>query len=113
MELKVTFLCVVYVGELAITGGEDGIVILHFFRHSYLIKLYLWGDDQILKKEENAHRKGNINVPILCLASVKDSNIFVSGGMGGRVIVWKQNQEEIKFIVDYPLGKGKSPQEVM
>ena len=47
-----TFLCVVYVGELAITGGEDGIVIIHSFHHSYLIKLYLWGDDQILKKEE-------------------------------------------------------------
>ena len=31
MELKVTFLCVVYVGELAITGGEDGVVICAFF----------------------------------------------------------------------------------
>ena len=27
MELKVTFLCVVYVGDLAVTGGEDGMVI--------------------------------------------------------------------------------------
>ena len=88
MELKVTFLCVVYVGELAITGGEDGIVILYSFHHSYLIKLYLWGDDQILKKEENAHRKGNINVPILCLASVKESDLFVSGGMAGKIRVW-------------------------
>ena len=26
MELKVTFLCIVFVGELAITGGEDGVV---------------------------------------------------------------------------------------
>ena len=26
MELKVTFLCITYVGELAITGGEDGVV---------------------------------------------------------------------------------------
>ena len=26
MELKVTFLCICYVGELAITGGEDGVL---------------------------------------------------------------------------------------
>ena len=54
-----------------------------------------------------------MSVPILCLASVKDSNIFVSGGMGGRVIVWELNQDEIKFIVDYPLGTDSKPQVAM
>ena len=32
MELKVTFLCIVYVETLAITGGEDGVVIFLFVK---------------------------------------------------------------------------------
>jgi hypothetical protein len=39
MELKVTFLCVVYVGKLAITGGEDGVVIRAYFFSINIIAL--------------------------------------------------------------------------
>ena len=42
-DLKVTFLCLCYVGELAITGGEDGV-------------LYVWDEKQIFYKQEKAHR---------------------------------------------------------
>ena len=37
MELKVNFLCITYVEGFAVTGGEDGY-------------LYVWGDEQIMKK---------------------------------------------------------------
>ena len=39
MELKVTFLCITYVGELAITGGEDGVVSLLACFHSKAVCL--------------------------------------------------------------------------
>ena len=68
--------------------------------------LYLWGEDQIIRKEENAHKVTGLNVPIMCLASKTGSNRFVSGGMDGRIIVWELQQEELKKVIDYHLHKG-------
>lgn len=99
MELKVNFLCVTYVQSLAVTGGEDGI-------------LYVWGDDQILKKQ-SAHQFPNLSVPILCLASISGSNEFVSGGMGGRIMVWRLEEENLELLYTYFVSDMKKSQEAI
>jgi WD40 repeat protein len=92
--LKVTFLAIIFLfEELIITAGDDGF-------------LYIWKDFRIVKKQ-NAHSR----VPILCLAASKyHINLFVSGGIDGKVNLWEMRNPAknsslfiIEKIFEYPV----------
>lgn len=71
--LKVIFITLIFVREVLITGGNDGY-------------LYIWDEKKLqIKIKFNAHPSH----PILTLHTTKDSDQFVSGGMDGKVLIWK------------------------
>ncbi|KAL4497254.1 hypothetical protein ABPG72_011189 [Tetrahymena utriculariae] len=78
-QIKVTFVSLIFVNETIITAGSDGF-------------LYVWHDLKIVKTQ-NAH-------PILCLNTTKDSNMFASGGMDGKVIIWELGSSEYSFMLE-------------
>ncbi|EGR31152.1 hypothetical protein IMG5_116820 [Ichthyophthirius multifiliis] len=47
-------------------------------------------------KKQNAHPK----TPILCLNTTKDSTMFASGGMDGKVIIWELGSSEYNYILE-------------
>ena len=66
---------------MLIAGGDDGYI-------------YIWRDRKIVLREEV---KSKSRVPILCLATEENSNIFVSGGLDGRICLWAIEPTEINF----------------
>ncbi|CAD8183513.1 unnamed protein product [Paramecium pentaurelia] len=80
--LRITFLTVIFVQDAIITAGEDGFI-------------YVWDDKKINKKQ-----KAHPDQPIFCLYTSKDSSMFVSGGMDGRVILWSLSKSEYSYVVE-------------
>ncbi|KAL4455920.1 hypothetical protein ABPG73_008674 [Tetrahymena malaccensis] len=69
-KLKVSFLCIIFVQDVIITSGEDGY-------------LYVWEENKI-KKKHPAHK-----LTIGTLFAKRESNLFVSGSLDGRVCLWE------------------------
>ena len=68
--LKISFMSVIFVLETLITAGDDGF-------------LYIWDDARITRKQ-----RAHPDSPILALHTTKDSPLFASGGMDGKVVLW-------------------------
>ncbi|EGR29518.1 PH domain protein [Ichthyophthirius multifiliis] len=81
-ELRATFLCIIFVQDVIITSAEDGF-------------LYVWEGNKIIQKQL-AHQK----IPITSLFAKKESNLFVSGGLDGRVNLWEIIPSEYNYIIN-------------
>jgi WD40 repeat protein len=67
--------------EAIITSGNDGF-------------LYVWDENRISKKQL-AHE-----APVLSLHTIKDSPMFASGGMDGKVVLWYLGLSEYSYKVE-------------
>jgi len=72
----------IFVKEIVIASGDDGF-------------LYIFNEQRVVKKQN-----GHPNTPVMCLHSNPNYNMFVSGGMDCKVIIWKLETTQSSFILE-------------
>lgn len=77
--LKVTFLVMIFVKEVLISGGDDGYI-------------YVWDKEKIIQRHY-VHTK-----LILCMDSEKGTDIFATGGKDGKVILLRLGRFNKEFF---------------
>lgn len=77
-ELQVAFLVIVAMNDVIITSADDG-------------KIYIWRHEKLVKKVSG--HEGSI----FALDVIPDLHILVSGGIDGRVVVWKITIKQSTF----------------
>jgi WD40 repeat protein len=75
----------IFVNETIVSAGNDGF-------------LYVWDMNRIVKMQ-NAHPKSQI----LTLATTLGSNMFISGGKDGKVIIWVNYKKYSKYLKEKKL----------
>lgn len=83
--IETSFLRVVFVFDIAITASEDGY-------------LYIW-EGIYLKQRYLAHPMQNNKCIIMSLDVLNNSNMFASGGLDGRVIVWSIEPGQYTYTI--------------